>query len=210
MHRIFRKVPLINQLWRYALATKLDLAFAAFKTNCVGKLLRSMIQGSLERYMRRTAPAEYLDILIPDFDFGAKRPILDHGYLEALHKPNVDVVESRKLTVVGPREVRTDGGQTVRVDVIILANGFKTQEFLVPMTLTGRNGATLPGIWQRPGSFASAYMGYVPLTRPLARARNVTPQTYLVSQRLCRGLSEPFLSDRAQHASFWAFDACWY
>ncbi|POR31065.1 Uncharacterized protein TPAR_08733 [Tolypocladium paradoxum] len=143
------RFPISNRVWRYGLAAKLDLAFVAFKTNAVGNLLRRLIQGSLEQYMRRTAPPEYHDILVPDFEFGAKRPILDHGYLE---NPTF-------LTVVGPDEVRTDSGETVRADVIVLANGFKTQGLLTPMIIKGRNGAVLPEVWQKPGSFASAYMG---------------------------------------------------
>lgn len=154
------------------------MAFAAFRANAIGKLLRRLIQGSLEQYMRRTAPSKYHDILIPDFAFGAKRPILDHGYLEVLHKPNVSIVESKALTIIGPHDVRTDSGETVRADIIVLANGFKTQELLTPMIIKGRHGAILPEIWQKPGRFASAYMGYVQSSSPAVRALGRVNSSY--------------------------------
>lgn len=128
--------------------------------------------------MRRTAPSKYHDILIPDFAFGAKRPILDHGYLEVLHKPNVSIVESKALTIIGPHDVRTDSGETVRADIIVLANGFKTQELLTPMIIKGRHGAILPEIWQKPGRFASAYMGYVQSSSPAVRALGRVNSSY--------------------------------
>jgi len=90
---------------------KLDLAFATFTTSTLGKMLRKALQKHLKDYMQRTAPSEYHDILIPDFSFSTKRPVLDHGYLSALHYPRVKPLRSPSLTVVGPREIQTqDGG----------------------------------------------------------------------------------------------------
>ncbi|KAK4194381.1 hypothetical protein QBC40DRAFT_319904 [Triangularia verruculosa] len=156
---LFRSFPASNRLWRCWLAAKLDLAFTAFTTSTMGQMLRKALQKSLENYMRRTAPSKYHDILIPDFDFGAKRPVLDHGYLSTLHDPRVKLLRSPSLAVAGPREIQAEDGETFQADVIILANGFKTQELLTPMTIRGQNGAELPKLWRQRGSFASAYMG---------------------------------------------------
>lgn len=60
---------------------------------------------------------------------------------------------------MGPQELQAEDGVTFNADVIILANGFKTQELLFPMTIAGRGGVELPEIWRREGNFASAYMG---------------------------------------------------
>jgi len=162
--RLFRSFPASNRLWRFWLAAKLDLAFTAFTTSTMGKMLRRAVQKSLEDYIRCTAPSEYHDILIPDFDFGAKRPVLDHGYLSALHDPRVKLLRSPSLAVVGPRELQVEDGETFQADVVILANGFKTQELLTPMTIMGQNEAELPKLWRQEGNFASAYMGYVHTT----------------------------------------------
>jgi cation diffusion facilitator CzcD-associated flavoprotein CzcO len=148
-------------LWRCWLAVKLDLAFTAFTTSTLGQILRKALQKSLEDYIRRTAPSEYHDILIPDFDFGMKRPVLDHGYLSALRDPRAKLLRSPSLEVVGPREIRAQDGETFEADVVILANGFKTQELLTPMTITGLNGTEIPKLWHQEENYASAYMGYV-------------------------------------------------
>jgi hypothetical protein len=135
------------------------LAFTAFKTNALGNMLRKALQKSLEDYLRRTAPPEYHDLLIPEFDFGAKRPVLGHGYLSTLHDPRVTLVRSPSLTVTGPHTMQAEDSLTFQVDVIILANSFRTQELLTPMIITGTNGAKLPDLWRQEENFASAYMG---------------------------------------------------
>lgn len=140
---------------------KLDLAFPVLKSNPLGKLLRKQIQASLTKYMRCSAPEKYHHLLIPEFEFGAKRSVLDHGYLQSLHDPRVNLVGTQSLSVVGPREIRSDNSETFIADVLILANGFKTQQLLTPMGITGLAGAELPAVWQGEGNYASAYMGYV-------------------------------------------------
>ncbi|KAM0252769.1 hypothetical protein ACHAQJ_007607 [Trichoderma viride] len=106
-----------------------------------------------------TTPSEYHEILIPDFDFGAKRPVLDHGYLAVLNNPRMELLQSDSMTVIGPRQIQVDDGRSCKADVVVLANGFKTQEWLVPMRIIGHDGAELPKIWQQEDSYAQAYMG---------------------------------------------------
>ncbi|KAL8341211.1 hypothetical protein RB601_005734 [Gaeumannomyces tritici] len=156
---LFHSFPASNRLWRFWLAAKLDLVFTAFTISTMGKMFRKVLQKQLEGYIQRTAPSEYHDILIPDFDFGAKRPVLDHGYLSSLHDPRVKLLRSPSLAVVGTLEIQAENGEIFQADVIILANGFKTQELLTPMTITGQYGAELPKLWRQEGNFASAYMG---------------------------------------------------
>ncbi|KAI8689141.1 hypothetical protein NCS55_00170200 [Fusarium keratoplasticum] len=155
----FRRVPFANRFWRYWLAIKLDLAFPAFKQNGLGKFLRQQVQTSLTNYIRRSAPQKYHHMLIPCFDFGAKRPVLDHGCLQSLHDPRVTLVSTRSLSVVGPRELQSNNGDIFPADVLILANGFETQQLLTPMNITGLRGVELPALWQQSEKYASAYMG---------------------------------------------------
>lgn len=123
---------------------KLDLAFSAFKANAVGRMLRKALQKTLRDYRRRTAPLAYHDILVPQFDFGAKRKILYHGHLGILHDPRVQLLQSSSLAMLGSQKLRTEDGAAFPADVVILANGFKIQELLFPMTIAGRDGAELP------------------------------------------------------------------
>lgn len=161
--RIFRNIPATDRLGRFWIAAKLDLAFATFKTNTIGDVLRKVLQTYLTTYMRRLWPSKYHDILIPKFDFGAKRPAMDHGYLNALHDPRVTLIRSSSLTVSGSRHVLCEDGRLLQADAIILANGFRTQELLSPMRITGEDDQELHQLWHQNGNFPSAYMGYAKL-----------------------------------------------
>jgi cation diffusion facilitator CzcD-associated flavoprotein CzcO len=155
-----RNFPVINRVIRLLLALKLEIASQAFRKTFVGKFIRKALQNMITDYMQRTAPASYHSILIPTFPFGAKRPVMDHGYLESLHDERVTLVKSRSIEIISPKEARLENGQTFTVDVIVLANGFETQQLLTPMSIKGIDAAHLPGIWQQDGQAASAYMGY--------------------------------------------------
>lgn len=143
---------------------KLDLAFVAFKNSFLGRHVRSRLETTLVSYIERTAPSRYRSILVPSYVFGAKRAILDHGYLASLHNPKAKLVKSQSLTVVGANQIADENGVVYPADIIILANGFKTAQLLTPMTITGMNGLNLRDLWERGPHGARAYMGYVPLT----------------------------------------------
>lgn len=178
---------------------KLDMAFPAFTTGAMGRMLRKVLQRHLAAYIRRAAPREYHDLLVPDYDFGAKRPVVDHGYLDALHDPKVKLVKSSSLAVVGPRDVQVEGGEIFQADVIILANGFKTQELLTRMGVTGLDGVELPKFWREEGNFPSAYMGYVLYdhTQHLSPPSRSNALTTL--QHFRARLPQPLPSHRAKH-----------
>jgi cation diffusion facilitator CzcD-associated flavoprotein CzcO len=112
--------------------------------------------------MQQTAPSRYHDLLIPTFPFGAKRPVLDHGYLAGLHDPRVTLARAKKLRVSGPfllTATDTENDEDIPADIIILANGFKTQSLLAPMRIEGRDGAILADFWHGDGQWPAAYMG---------------------------------------------------
>ncbi|KAL2812895.1 hypothetical protein BDW59DRAFT_178493 [Aspergillus cavernicola] len=132
---------------RWLLAVKFDLAFAAFRKNRLGRFLRTWLEASLKSYMERIAPVEYHSLLIPTFPFGAKRPVLDHGYLEALKDSRVAVIRPEKVQVAGPHLLTTERGQHIPTDILILANGFKAQSLLTPMEIYGRNVPLFPNLF---------------------------------------------------------------
>jgi cation diffusion facilitator CzcD-associated flavoprotein CzcO len=141
---------------------KLDLAFVAFKDSTLGRHIRSVLEASLVSYIEKTAPSQYRSILVPSYAFGAKRAILDHGYLSSLHNPKAKLIRSQSLTVVSTNQVAGENGIRYPADLIILANGFKIAQLLTPMAITGVDGLNLRDLWERGPDGARAYMGYVP------------------------------------------------
>ncbi|KAM3508558.1 hypothetical protein MY11210_006666 [Beauveria gryllotalpidicola] len=102
-----------------------------------------------------------LAILIPKYEFGAKRPVMDHGYLEITNNPKFQLVRCDGIVAVegtGKKTIVDGAGNHHEVDVIILANGFKTQDLLVPMEVRGQQGRNLREEWKDRGG-AEAYMG---------------------------------------------------
>ena len=99
------------------------------------------------RYMRSVAPAKYHDLLIPDFQVGCKRRVFDSGYLSCLHRDNITLTDERSVEVV-PEGIRMESGAVVEADVIVLANGFKTNHMFEKIEIIGRNGESVLDHWE--------------------------------------------------------------
>ena len=92
---------------------------------------------------------------IPDYPPGAKRMLRDNGvWAAALKQDNVTLVTD-PISRITPHGVATAEGE-YDADVIIYATGFTASDFLVPMTVTGRDGADLHKRWN---GDARAYLG---------------------------------------------------
>jgi cyclohexanone monooxygenase len=86
--------------------------------------------------------------LTPDYALGCKRVLLTNDWLQALTRPNVDVVTS------GVSEVRehsiVDGEGVERpIDAIIYGTGFRIQDLVPRGLVRGRGGANLVDSWTR-------------------------------------------------------------
>lgn len=88
---------------------------------------------------------------------GCKRRIFDPGYLEVLHSPKVELVPEgiERITETG---IISSSGVHDDFDVIVLATGFKVQQFLTPMEIIGANGVSLQRQWDESRG-AQAYVG---------------------------------------------------
>lgn len=96
------------------------------------------------------------DAVIPDSPVGAKRIIRDDGsWIATLKRDNVHV-ERERIAAITPAGIRLVDGTEHDVDVIIYGTGFHASEFLMPMQVTGRDGADLHETW---GDDARAYLG---------------------------------------------------
>ena len=78
---------------------------------------------------------------MPDYPATAKRMLQDNGsWLACLRKDNVELVRTGIERIVADGVITVDG--TFRpADVICYATGFRHNDFLWPMHITGRDGA---------------------------------------------------------------------
>ncbi|WP_308163124.1 flavin-containing monooxygenase [Nocardia alni] len=113
---------------------------------------------SLTRYIHEqlaTRP-ELIDKCVPTYPPYGKRPLLDHGWFEALLREDVRLVDEGVSRIEGNRVVSASG-QAREADVIVLATGFQTLNMLGPMEIRGRSGDTLREVWGPDD--ARAYLG---------------------------------------------------
>lgn len=98
---------------------------------------------------------ELWDKLTPNYAPGCKRVIISDDYYPALTRENVSL-ETRPITRITERGIEVEGDHEQEYDLIILATGFKTVEFMYPIKVYGANGRPLEDIWK---DGARAYRG---------------------------------------------------
>jgi 4-hydroxyacetophenone monooxygenase len=100
--------------------------------------------------------AELLAKVTPDYPVTGKRTLQDNGsWLACLRKSNVNLVRDGIDRIVEDGVVTADGTFHA-ADIICYATGFRSNDFLWPMTIAGRAGQTLRERW---GNEPSAYLG---------------------------------------------------
>lgn len=99
---------------------------------------------------------ELLAKITPDYPATGKRTLQDNGsWLACLQKDNVELVRTPIERIVANGVVTTDG-TFFEADIICYATGFRHNDFLWPMEITGRDGQKLRDLW---GDEPSAYLG---------------------------------------------------
>jgi acetone monooxygenase (methyl acetate-forming) len=91
--------------------------------------------------------------LIPsDYGFGTHRVPLESNFLEAFHRPNVEIVsvKDNPIARITPEGIQTADGTAHEFDVIILATGFDAGTgALTRIDIRGRDGRSLKEDWGR-------------------------------------------------------------
>lgn len=98
---------------------------------------------------------ELWDTLTPKYAPGCKRIIFMDGYYSTLARENVSL-ETRPITFITESGIEVDKQDEQEHDLIIIATGFKTVEFMHPIQIYGSNGRSLQDIWR---NGARAYNG---------------------------------------------------
>jgi cation diffusion facilitator CzcD-associated flavoprotein CzcO len=82
----------------------------------------------------------------PDYTFGCKRVLFSSRYLPALQRPNVELVTDAVTRLTAGGVVTADGAERA-VDCVIWGTGFRTNDFMFPMEITGAGGQSLRDSW---------------------------------------------------------------
>jgi 4-hydroxyacetophenone monooxygenase len=120
-------------------------------------MARMMFTGWITSQLDGDPRAEELAAkVIPDYPATGKRTLQDNGsWLATLRRDNVDLVRGG-VGRIEPDVVIDGNGDRHHADVIVYATGFRVNDFLSSLTVTGRDGVELHDAWgQRP----AAYLG---------------------------------------------------
>ena len=171
------------RIYRWYIAVDLDFFFTAFYTisgTSKRKVVEDVISPSSEnkrqetlKYMKKSTPEKYHSILLPRHHLGQKRRVFDTNYLSTLSRSNVFLTND-PISHLTSSSVITTSGKEYPTDIIILANGFHTQSFILPIKFSNSTrGITLDstpetGVWHTSGP--QAYLGPPPPPRPRPHA----------------------------------------
>ncbi|KAI4849199.1 cyclohexanone monooxygenase, partial [Aureobasidium sp. EXF-8845] len=84
--------------------------------------------------------------LLPGYNPGCKRIIISDDYYPALALPHVDLITS-SITGITSTGISTSDDKTQDYDIMILATGFETLDFMHPIKMTGYNATPLSKVW---------------------------------------------------------------
>jgi hypothetical protein len=91
------------------------------------------------------------DRLTPDYNPGCKRVIISDDYYPAVASTKTRL-ETNKIARITETGIELENGQKYEHDIIVLATGFRTVEFMYPIKITGTNGRSLEQIWEKGAS----------------------------------------------------------
>ncbi|KAI5302435.1 hypothetical protein KEM56_000699 [Ascosphaera pollenicola] len=111
------------------------------KTNLAARLANEV--------MKRQLPdkPEMWDALTPRYTFGCKRVLVSDDYYPSLSRENVHLVPHavEKVTRTGV----VSNGQEYEADMLVLATGFRSSDFMAGIKMFGKNGKSLREVWKK-------------------------------------------------------------
>ncbi|KAI5474500.1 ABC transporter [Pseudohyphozyma bogoriensis] len=153
---IFRNVPFALRFYRISVFVRKTWA----ERYRFGRPdLHAKKQAALLQYLEEKSPPEYLADLTPNYPLGCKRLPLDAGWLDSLHRKNVELVRTAVKRVTAT-SIETTDGRSFPVDVIVFATGADVPNHGVGLSdnIRGQDGLELRQYWNSIGG-PQAYIG---------------------------------------------------
>jgi cation diffusion facilitator CzcD-associated flavoprotein CzcO len=151
--RLFERFPVLQRLDRAQLMAVQEFGTAALTRHPrLLPVIRAIGRWQIKHAIK---DPELRRKVTPRDEIGCKRIMLTDHWYPTLTRPNVELVTER-IEAVTPSGVRTADGRERAADVLVLATGFRSHDFVAPMEITGEGGRTLADAW---GGEPRAYLG---------------------------------------------------
>jgi cation diffusion facilitator CzcD-associated flavoprotein CzcO len=143
---LFRWIPPLHKRKRALQMDFRESFIEAFtdKDSGFAHAIREMCTGAMKAHLPNNP--ELWDTLTPKYAPGCKRVIITDDYYPTLARDNVSL-ETRSITSITDSGIEVDGEDEQEYDLIVLATGFRTVEFMHPIKIYGSNGRSLEDIW---------------------------------------------------------------
>jgi cation diffusion facilitator CzcD-associated flavoprotein CzcO len=157
MQAVYKYVPFARRRYRAALMDFRESFFdVVFDTHSpVHEFMMSVSKEHMAAQLPGDRYAKLREQLQPHYAVGCKRVIITDDYFPTFTKENV-VLETSPIKEITPNGVAVEGGEEHHFDLLVLATGFKTTQFMYPIRIYGSEGKSIEDIW---ASGASAYLG---------------------------------------------------
>jgi cation diffusion facilitator CzcD-associated flavoprotein CzcO len=140
-----RRSRLAQRLKRAAIFARRELYVLPMLHPRVARLAQRAALGHLAR---KVADPARRAALTPSYTLGCKRILLSNDYYPALSQPNTAIVTDGIAEIL-PDGLRTAAGAVHRFDTLILATGFRVQDYPFAAVIRGREGALLADTWRQ-------------------------------------------------------------
>jgi len=142
--RLYRRLPLLQRLVRQLVYLRNE--FLILPALLQGKRLDLIRKMATDHLNAQVADPELRAKLTPTFAPGCKRLTPTNDYLPAIATPNTELVTDGIQRLHGD-EIITVDGVARKLDVLILATGFRVTDNTFPARIVGRDGRTMREVW---------------------------------------------------------------
>ncbi len=150
--RLLGAVAPLRLAYRASIWARFESRFVIFKQGSkLGDLGRKRFADGLRPLTSADLPEA---AIVPDYPLGCRRILISNDWYPTLARPDVEVVTD-DVERIEPDAV-VAGGRRYPADTIIFGTGFKTTDFLEPITVTGAGGQVLGDVW---ADGAEAHLG---------------------------------------------------
>jgi cation diffusion facilitator CzcD-associated flavoprotein CzcO len=142
----FRGHPEEIEVLREGFARSMTDGFANHLGDAGSPQLRAIHDACVANLESSVRDPELRERLRPTYRAACKRLVMSDNFYDAIQQPNATLVTER-IERVEPEGVRTRDGALHRLDVLVLATGFRVDRFLRPMEVLGPRGSSLDEAW---------------------------------------------------------------
>jgi cation diffusion facilitator CzcD-associated flavoprotein CzcO len=151
---VYRRLPIVQRLIRQLVYLRNEFLFLPALLK--GRRLDVLRKMALDHLEAQVPDPQLRARLTPTFVPGCKRLTPTNDYLPAVASPKTELVTDG-ITELRGDEIVTADGVARKLDVLILATGFRVTDNTFPERITGREGRTLREVWD--GGSMGAYNG---------------------------------------------------